>query len=282
MGDNIHNPRCVCGASAFEPVYDYDRPPAGEVRFNLERESGYRRQVVRCIYCGHFLSLTQMDLSALYDQDYVDSTYGGAQGMRRTFDKIINLPQGKSDNKDRVKRILQYAARHTESGGSGRRRLLDIGSGLCVFPYEMKRAGWDCMALDTDPRQAEHARECAGVGVVCQEFGPGLDLGRFDLITFNKVLEHIKDPAELLLAAKDYLHPKGFVYVELPDGQAASRDSDGPQREEFFIEHHHIFSPASAAILVSSCGFALRELECLREPSSKYTLRLFITPDEAI
>ena len=36
-----------------------------------------------------------------------------------------------------------------------------------------------------------------------------------------------------------------LVYVELPDAEGAALH--GPGREEFFIEHHHVFSAASTA-----------------------------------
>ena len=58
------------------------------------------------------------------------------------------------------------------------------------------------------------------------------------------------------------------------DGEAAARDSW--EREEFFIEHHHIFSMVSAALLFSKAGFQLSRLERLREPSTKYTIRAFL------
>ena len=48
--------------------------------------------------------------------------------------------------------------------------------------------------------------------------------------------------------AKNILAPGGFVYTELPDGTMAIKDS--LQREEFYIEHLHVFSMAS----VYACG----------------------------
>ena len=69
----------------------------------------------------------------------------------------------------------------------------------------------------------------------------------------------------------------GFVYIELPDGEAAARE-EGFGREEFFVEHFHVFSVASIARLAEHAGFEARVIERLREPSSKYTLRAFLTP----
>jgi len=140
----------------------------------------------------------------------------------------------------------------------------------------MKEAGWKCTALDPDPRAAAHAKELVGVQAVAGDFlsiGPD-QLGAFDVITFNKVLEHVEDPVVMLLKASRHLNPGGFVYVEVPDAEAAA--VEGPEREEFFIEHNHVFSPSSLAMMIVRAGFRVVALERLREPSTKYTIRAFL------
>jgi len=84
----------------------------------------------------------------------------------------------------------------------------------------------------------------------------------------------------MLAKASAHVKPGGFVYVEVPDGEAAV--IDGPGREEFFIDHWHVFSVASLALLVAQAGFAVRVLERLREPSGKYTLRAFMVPSVSV
>ncbi len=94
-------------------------------------------------------------------------------------------------------------------------------------------------------------------------------------MTFNKVLEHVADPVAMLARARAF-HGRadGVVYVEVPDGEAAA--AEGPGREEFFIEHLHVFSAASLALLAVRAGFSLVRLERVREPSTKYTLAAFV------
>lgn len=54
----------------------------------------------------------------------------------------------------------------------------------------MKMSEWTGTALDPDERAARHAREVAGVNGIAGSL-PNASLGRFDAITFNKVLEHV-------------------------------------------------------------------------------------------
>jgi 2-polyprenyl-3-methyl-5-hydroxy-6-metoxy-1,4-benzoquinol methylase len=265
--------QCPCGGVAFEVQFDYAHPPVGEIQFSFTEKAQYRRQVLRCRICDHFVSRHGMDTPGLYSGEYVNSTYGDANGLRRNFERIINLDPGKSDNTGRVNRVCEFADGYFP-GGSRARSILDVGSGLCVFLYRMKQAGWDCTALDPDQRSCSHAREVAGVNAICGDFMLADTIGQFDVISFNKVLEHVEDPVAMLAKARSYLAPGGFVYVELPDGEAAA--CEGAGREEFFIDHLHVFSAASFAALVERAGFNLLTLERLREPSTKFTLRGFV------
>jgi SAM-dependent methyltransferase len=268
---------CLCGRRDLRTVHVYHQPPPGEVRFPFSQGQQYLRRLVQCPGCGHFLSLHHMDMGRLYEQDYVAATYGGLQGLYQTFQRINALPPHRSDNLARVERVHAFCLQRLGRPG----RLLDVGSGLCVFPYRMRQRGWQCLALDMDPRQVEHARHNAGVEALCACLEPGLELGRFQLITFNKVLEHVVDPVALLACAHHFLAPGGLIYLELPDGEAAIADPDGPLREEFFIDHHHAFSPRSLQILAERSGFHTLRQQRLREPSGKYTLWAFLEPHPA-
>ena len=267
---------CLCGGSAWKTVFTYDRPPEGEVQFQFSATESYHRQVVQCRACGHFRSVHAMKMSQFYQDEYMSATYGD-DGIRRAFDRINALEPSTSDNIGRVNRLLEFSTTHfAHRDPATPRTVLDVGSGLCVFLHRMKMAGWVCAALDPDPRAAAHARHVVGVDAVCGDFLTVRGLGVFDVLTFNKVLEHVKDPVAMLKIASTHVKPDGFVYVEVPDGECAALD--GPGREEFFIDHWHIFSAVSLALLASRAGFSLRALGRLKEPSTKYTLRAFLAP----
>lgn len=266
---DIHCP--VTGARDWTLVKSYAARPEGETDFGFDP---YRRDLYLSPSTGHVVNRHGMDLGGLYGGDYWDRTYGGGR-MARVFDKMMSLPEGASDNRGRVAYV--NAGWHALGHDSGA-TLLDVGSGLAVFPAAMRATGWRATALDPDPRSARHAEEKAGVeGLVADFMTDSLDR-QFDLVTFNKVLEHVPDPVAMLARTKSVLAPGGAVYVELPDGEAALA-AEGPDREEFFIEHYCAFSAVSYALLARRAGFRLERVERLVEPSGKYTLRGFLTAE---
>ncbi|MCR9220784.1 MAG: class I SAM-dependent methyltransferase [Alphaproteobacteria bacterium] len=264
----------VTGAEDWERVATFNAPPPVETDFGI---APYHREVWRSPSTGHVVNRHEMDLSALYAGDYWDRTYGGDR-IRAIFEKIMALPAERSDNRGRAAFVDGYCRPRLAEEA---RTLLDVGSGLAVFPAAMRELGWRATALDPDPRAARHAEEAAGVEGLAADFMTDRLDRRFGLISFNKVLEHVPDPVAMLARARDAMAPGGIVYVELPDGEAALQDPDGAAREEFAIEHYCAFSAVSYALLAHRAGFRLDLMERLVEPSGKYTLRGVLTAAEA-
>lgn len=268
--------KCPWHPDAYsEIVFEYLSPPAEEIAVPASSVS-YRREFRKCGICEHYFGDHGLDLRALYQGDYVNSTYGGEAGLKRTYDRVTSLPPEKSDNAQRVLCIREYLARKNPSA----KRVLDVGSGTGVFAGAMKRAGFDCTGMDLDPRLASHLREHLGVNSLCGDFLTHAFEGSFDLITFNKVLEHIEYPVPFLRRANSLLSTNGLVYVELPDGPAAAAASLATRghREEFDIDHFHAFSEESLRIFAHAGGFVPLKMERLVEPSGKFTLRGFLEP----
>lgn len=262
---------CPCRGRHMALAWIYHAPPEGETHFPHLADRRYRREVRCCRVCRHYVLDPGVELEDLYGGGYADATYGDR--LRATFERITGLPPGRSDNHGRVRRIVEHWARTRSRPGTA----LDVGSGLAVFPWALAREGWEVTALDPDERQAAHAREVAGVTAVCADFMRAEGLGRYDLVTLNKVLEHVPDPVGMLRRAAAHLADDGVVYVEVPDGVAAA--AHGPGREEFFIEHLAAYSPESLAMLVRRAGLSPDRVERLVEPSGKYTLAAFCTHD---
>ena len=76
-----------------------------------------------------------------------------------------------------------------------------------------------------------------------QNILPMPSVKKFDLVTFNKVLEHVEDHIFFLKKSIKLLK-KNLIYVEVPS-VSAMNDKQGKEREELHLTHHHVFSKQS-------------------------------------
>ncbi|OJX68195.1 class I SAM-dependent methyltransferase [Magnetospirillum sp. 64-120] len=254
-------PLCLSASQELIAVYDHLGPGEKDLKVG-----SYYRELWRCPVCGHLRNLHDHDLDSLYQGGYNAAAF--TDGLKRQFERVMSLPREQSDNWKRVDRILDYL------GAPGDRTALDIGSGSAVFPAAMRQVGWNISAMDPDTAAVAHAKSAAGVDAFVGDAMTSSFPSRYDLITFNKVLEHIKHPVKALTRAKAALKPGGWLYVELPDGEEALHD--GLHRQEFFLEHWHAFSVPSIALLARRAGLRAESIGRTRCPSGKYTLHAFM------
>lgn len=261
-------PTCAFCRGSLTLVANYTTPPKGETNFGLKP---YSRNLMICSHCGHIINKHSYELSSnFYNSAYRESTYGSE--TETTFKRIMELPVSRSDNRYRVKYINKFTS---NLGWKRPSKCLDVGSGLGVFPAVLEEAGWNCIALDPDVNACISIEKLTGVKAIAGDLMKIDNLGSFDLVTYNKVLEHVPSPIPLLARSKYFLKSTGLVYLEVPDGETALKVC-GPDREEFFIEHYDAYSRKSLKILVTSAGFCPLSITNVREPSGKFTLRAFI------
>jgi len=264
----------ICNHKNFSLVFKYLKPPSAEIIFNAYSDVKYERKILSCDFCSHFISENSFKYKDIYRNDFVTSNYQDEEGIIKKFNQIISLSPIKSDNFFRTERIKHFVLNYFKNIITNL-KILDIGSGLCVFLYRMNQLGFDCTALDPDIRSINHAIKNIGIKGIHGDFMEINNIGKFDIITFNKVLEHVKSPVSMLAKAKSFIKKNGLIYIEVPDGEIASKY--GKDREEFFIDHIHVFSFSSLNLLIRKAGGTPLSVERIKEPSGKYTLFSFIT-----
>lgn len=239
-------------------------------------ESGYQRYWKECEFCGTASNILPLDsiskLENIHDA-YYEIDFAGSS-ISEKFKKIMSLPEGTSDNSGRVNRIVAYARASLDHK---RIKILDIGAGTGVFLTKLlEKTGntWDCTALEPDPKAAVHLKEINLFEVVEKEFQPQLFSDAFDVITLNKVLEHIEYPVKFLKDAVAHLRKdSGFIYVEVPDlrtiNERESTDNIlGPL-------HYHLYSPTSLSYAMDKAGIMPLLVERIEEASGKLTVYAF-------
>ena len=263
----------ICGSARQEHILDIRRKPDCEVDYGIPEEK-YFREVFRCIKCGVYNNFHNLiDEKNFYSGHYNLSI---SNDLQKRFEKIISIADEKSDNKQRVKRIMQFINSDKTSGRP--KKILDVGSGTCVFLYELKNNfEIEAYCVDPDPLAIEHAKR--NVSLKEAYVGTIFDIdfkNKFDVITFNKVLEHVKNPLDILSHAQSLLNEDGFIYIELPESDRIFNSNAIDKRAEFALEHYSIYNEKSMNYMAKALNMDLIDFETITDPSGKFTIYGFM------
>lgn len=212
-------------------------------------------------------------LSALAS-NYYEVDLGNQIGAK--YARIMALPASRSDNAGRVARVLDACARHA-MGEPGRTKVaVDVGGGTGVFLAKLLSVaggGWRGVAVEPDPLAVAHLRSLGLFDVRASRFHASLDLPEADLLTLNKVIEHVEDPLPMLTLAARGLAPYGLAYVEVPDALTAVHRP--PEDNILGALHRHLYEPGTLAQLLQRAGLVVLEVRRIVEPSGKLTVYAF-------
>ena len=258
----------ICRKSKKKIIFKYFSKPKIETKFKNIDYKNYYRHYYKCQNCEHFFSNKNFFSNNFYESNYSHSTYKLA--IEKNFKRVTSLPKKKSDNYHRVLRIKKFNNKNYKIKSP---KLLDIGSGIGVFPYQMKKNGWIVTALETDITSSEHIKNNLKIKCLNNDFYKIKLKKKFNFITLNKVLEHVEFPQVFLKKAIKLLKSKGIVYVEIPDAINAGKKSKN--REEFAIEHIHVFSTKSLKIMLKNLKLKIMQIKSIKEPSGKFTIFAF-------
>lgn len=279
----MHLSTCrICGHEVEESLLVIRVPDRFERYLGIP-EHGYERRWAGCTYCGaannvhdprHLERLAALG-TAYSEVDFASST------ILEKYQKVMALPSERSDNAQRVLRILDFIDRwRARHGGADVRpaTVLDIGAGTGVFLSrflaEAERRGekWIGVAIEPDPIACRHLKALEEFRVIEGLFTGQPDLVQFDLCTFNKVLEHVPGPLGLLQQARDAIRPgsMSFVYAEVPD--RLSINCRPPSDASLGALHYHLYSPHTLGVLFERAGMVPLQLSRILDPSGKLTV----------
>ena len=269
----------ICGSGANQELLRITQPDRFERHLGI-RADGYLRRWVECTSCGAATNAYALGVREQLDSlaaDYYEVDFAGSS-IAAKFNKVVTLPPAKSDNARRVDRILAFV--RDWSGTPERcRRVLDIGAGTGVFLWRFLELaandGWSGTGVEPDATAAVHLRQLKAFEVIEDLFTTKLGLDDFDLVTLNKVVEHLSDPVAMIRDAATALRPGGVMYVEVPDKMTAKLRA--PDDNILGALHYHLYDPASIAILLARAGLVPLRIERVFDPSGKLTVAAFAT-----
>lgn len=220
MTKNYENNKCpICRSDALD-----------------ERQAGLRdsdeHKVLECESCSHvFLDRFSHIDDAFYEQ--------GGILQNRPFGSDISerVRHFEAENEERFKRIGNLLIN---------KKVLDFGCGAGAFMQ--KAAGATAEIVGVEP-SAEFRQAVEKQGfTVHQDLSDVKD--RYDVVLSFHVLEHLRDPVEVLAVLKKVVKPGGTIYLEVPNVNDALQvlyDVEAYRRFHFFKAHLHYFSRQSLA-----------------------------------
>lgn len=241
----------VCGRTAsWVTIFAYTKPDKYEAWVDLPE---VRRQWLRCMNCGHYQSRRNYNpqiLDEVYKNGYRAKNFRG-QDIESTFNGVICLPNEKRETYHRLVHFITWGADESDT-------ILDIGSGLGVWPYELLKNGFCnviCTEINEDSKQFINHR----IGLNCVEEYTGPEV---DILSLVHVLEHMEDPVKFLEAQRNNVKLGGKLFVEVPDAMEFGYLS--PSHDEFNSCHLHFYSVDSLYKVLKDAGYHITDLHCER------------------
>lgn len=104
--------------------------------------------------------------------------------------------------------------------GNGK-RVLEVGPGVGHVTKQLTQQGCMVTCIEKDKNMSDLAKEfCAHMivgDIESNAIGRQLSSEQFDVITFGDVLEHLRDPAEVLNNLRSRIAPAGYLVACIPN-----------------------------------------------------------------
>lgn len=190
---------------------------------------------------------TDDELKRFYNNRYVESM--GSEGENPHFREEYQ-PVYQSE-KELTFRDLGFP--YTEGRG---RTWLDVGCANGLFVDWIRQFGYRAKGVDIAPEMIEEARQ-KGLDCFCCEAN---ELGEvFDIVSLWDVIEHARNPRDMLPRAASALRTGGTLFVQTPCTGIISDTFGDKWREYTYPNHLHLFSQDALFRLLTNHGFAVRK-----------------------
>ena len=219
-----------------------------------------RYDAIQCATC-QFIHVVPLPSAQELEEYYRTSFY--EESKPDYFDEAERDREWLNIGYDMKLEMIDEALGEAQNAPQGERRVLDIGSGPGHFLRRAEERGWSAVGLEASPAAVDFSR---GYGVkVHQGYFDGTtvvkELGQFDAIHMQHVLEHTRDPIAFLKGLASLLRPGGVICVEVPNDfspvQSILHSSEGfPAWWVAPPDHLNYFSKDSLADAFGRCGFA--------------------------
>jgi len=160
--------------------------------------------ILKCNNCG---------LITLESFDHIDDTYYEFGGMREEDEYIQDLSNVQLDEDDK-KRFNDLKDRIKDKD------ILDFGAGEGGFLSMCKEVANNVVGLEIDDRARKTIVN--HYNIICYKQLKDIPVTtKFDFITLFHVIEHLKDPIDVIKKLSKHLNPNGKIILEFPNADDA-------------------------------------------------------------
>lgn len=215
------------------------------------RFSNEEMRVVRCGGCGLVMSDPQPDddtLERIYTETYFIGSDRDDLDVQTGF-----LKRGTA--RLQLAEIIAYV--EDRGHGPSRPRVLEVGCGNGDFLVEARDAGFDIQGIDVSESAVAIANRILGEGTARADRLEDLNIaeGSLDIVVLADVIEHVRDPAQLIAGVRRILKPEGVVFVATPSLDSLSARLMGRYWVEYKLEHLFYFDKRTITRLLVQAGF---------------------------
>ena len=174
--------------------------------------------------------------------------------------------------------------------------LLELGIGHGHSARHFVRHFPRHVVVEGSPKMIDRFRALDGTGsidVVQAMFEEFTTTEKFDVIVMGFVLEHVADPARILRRYRDFLTPRGSLFVTVPNAESLHRRlgheagllddlmqlSDADRQ----LGHHRLYTVASLRQAVEQAGYRVDTVEgLLLKPITTAQIKALHLPDSVL
>jgi SAM-dependent methyltransferase len=158
--------------------------------------------------------------------------------------------------RDRLKRWLGFGTPTREPAFPGPGKVLDFGCGAGEYLLQMRSRGWVCAGVEVNPAAIDVARsQGLDVRTTLSAEG-GFPDATFDYVRAYHSLEHVVDPAAVVLEMYRVLKPGGTLFLGVPTNDGMNAHLFGPYWWYLGAPVHPVtFSSRGLRELVRRSGF---------------------------
>ena len=141
--------------------------------------------------------------------------------------------------------------------------VLDVGCAMGFFLETAREYGFDPYGVELCEYSANIAKKSLGNEKIYQGRLEScvFPLKYFDIITMTDFLEHVPDPCNSIIKAKELLKDDGIISVMLPNTGSFSKKVMGKTWPNYKLEHLFYFNKVSLCYLAETAGLKILEIK---------------------